>query len=388
MADAHRPEGLAEESWDALAPRDPDRSWPVVTAMLAATLLIFVLGNVAVEQPPLWRVLYRLGAQEYVPDNVIARALPGILRAPPAARDGVALLGASNIALGVPQERARAAFGPGAWSVGLPGANPPEFLGLAPYVARAQPRVCLVTLTVQASGWAKDAPFTDEIRRTYVTPLNPAWPYRVAADHPGWQDVVDTIPLLRLRAPLRTLVLAWVRARAQHERPPLPEWREMGVVRRQPAVQKALARFEAERTPQAYIAYMEARGLRDRDVWQVVADFRRVRPDLTGESPNVRALRDLTRYLRDRDIAVAWVLFPENPIYGEITAPDGEPIAPPETRADARAVYAKFAAADDVPFVDLLDLVPVEDFHDLFHVAEPGWERLAPELRRAIELAR
>ena len=382
-----KPEGLPPESWDHLEAHEPALSWRRVWIGLGMIPVLVALANLTIDHPRFWRAVHSTRAADYAPADPIAGHVAQNLRVPPDVAGGVVVLGASAVYYATPQARAAEILGEPAWSVSLPGGNPPSFLALAPRVARAKPRACLVVLTVQSTSLSSEAPGAAETRAAYTGILNPAWPWFVELNGFDWRETPSRMPLVRYRAPLRALVDVGLNARRANRRPDTPAWRRGDAQRAYPMVRDALERFRREPTPEAYVAYRDLLGQSTPEIRQIVADMRRVEIDMEGTSPNLRALRRLTEYLRRRNIRVAWMLFPENPIYGQILGMDGVPIAPAEARPLAQQTLARLAADQHVPFVDLLDLLPPDHFIDLFHVAEPGRQALIPHLRRAAQEA-
>lgn len=358
-------------------------SWRQRLVVFGLAAAVATAVNLALLSSPLWQSIRRHEVELYVANfDPVAVSLPNNMAPPSWAAGRLVVIGASNVGLGVPQEETAAMFGERAWTLWAAGLNPPEMLGLAPKAVEAGSRQALLALAVHYAAWGADTDFARENREVYVGPLNPAWPYRVELDHPSWSDVVLALPAFRLRSPLRHMGFDYLDRRILgRQLPQLSVWRDADATYRSMHVQQALQAWREDPTLANYERYQNytlGTNYREMLFWQ---KMRRVKVDPTLQCPNIRALRDLTRYLRAHDIRVTWALFPENPMYGKLPADDGKPVAPPDIVADARTVLQRLAAEDGVPYLDLYDLCAPDDFLDLFHLAPPGREKLGHALR-------
>ena len=360
------------------------RGLPAGAAIAVATVIGF---NVLLLSPRLWRAIDASAIVRYAPYHPVAWELPNNLGPPLWAYGETVLLGASTIGASVPTVRTQELLGRPAWTVWCSGARPPEFLALAPYILRARPRHVAVCLEVRHAGIGGDNPFSRANRDAYVSLRNPAWPYHRAETTEPWPQL-RTLPMDRFRASIRVLAGAYVqRARTAPWPPDAPAWERLARRYEDELVQAALAEYEADPTPDRYTRYLHLVGMThavSRGFWR---EMRALPPDPEGTGANARALVELTQYLRDRGVTVSWFLFPENPMCAQLTTTEGEVVAPPGLQGAAQELFARLAAREAVPFLDLLHLADASEFVDEAHLAPPAADRLAAELRAFLDAA-
>ena len=361
-------------------------AWPrrVVTGLVV--LGVMAVANGLVPSEILWRVVRDSHAAQYADYHAVALQMPNNLAPPPWVRGGAALMGASNVGVGLPQELSADLFGERLWTLWAPGVNPPELLALAPQAVRAGVQRVIVAVEVQYMSTGADTPFSRDNRDAYTGLWNPAWRYRWELSGGDWREVGRALPLIRVREPLHVLLEGYVAGRVIEKRlPGQAAWREAEAAYNQGPVQAALVRWRADPTVEHYQAYQDTVSMNHAGMLEFWAGMRRVQIDTAGQAPNVRALRALTAYLRAHDIAVAWALFPENAMYGVLPGLDDQPVAPADIVPAAREMLARLAEQDHVPYRDLWDLCPPDEFLDLFHVTPPARQKLADALRPLLD---
>ena len=351
----------------------------------AVCVLLVALFNLSIVARPFWSMIATSRAGQYGALGQVAQQLPRNMASPPWVRDGAVLLGASTAGLGIPHELSEQLVGRRVWTLWEGWVNPPELLGLAPLAVRAGAREVIIALQVTYVAEGPDIPVVQKIRRTYIGPFNPAWEYRRELGDLAWGSRQDALPASRLAGPLRDLAGAYLQGRfIEHAQPRPLFWKEAELIFAHPNTQATLAKWRAQPTIDHYQAYQDAVGW-NRGLTDSWAETRRVEGDPTLQCLNVRALRDLTAYLRAHDVRVSWALFPENPMYRHLRSEGGKIIAPAEMVPAARALLHRLAAEQEVAYLDLFDLCGPDEFLDLYHVTPPARAKLGAAIAPLLE---
>lgn len=365
----HEPRETADVSTGTAASR-----WRPIAAVTGVALLVAL--NLWLDSPGFWRLVQATKATRFASYHPVALQLPNVLAPPAWVRGGSVILGASTVGASIPTERTMDRLGRRAWTVWASGARPPELLAMAPYVARGSPRHVLIGVEARMAGLGGETPFSAQNRSAYTGPLSPAWLYHQRQSALGVAGRVSAVAAVRFRPALRVLVSGWVRGRLiERRQPDPPAWRQIERYFDAPAAQAARATFQADPSVATYDAYLKAMGVAHEGIRVFWTDMRSLEPDLDGTGDNVQALLDTTRYFRERGIAVAWVLFPDNPFCSRLRGPDGRVMATPELRPHAQQLFRDLAAREDVPFLDLLNMAEAHEYVDYTHLTPPASDR-------------